>query len=281
MKNLIFTILLAVLIVCAADKRFINTGKPIIQQVSKETASTSPILKTTKVHTQAKVLKAPKQKVSKKLAVKSLPRRNPSAHSAKAANRTELLNVPLYNQMSSPRLYNGCEVTSLAMVLNYNGYHVTKNELAETIHTVPLYYQNGENGNPNEGFVGNMQDGPGLGVYHGPILKLAQKYAGKKAVDLTGSPFSKILKQIDQNHPVWIITTSTFAPVSNFRSWKTPEGLIQISFSMHSVVITGYDQKHIYINNPYGIKNQRVDRQSFIKAWDQMGKQAITITRHP
>ena len=36
-----------------------------------------------------------------------------------------VLNVPLINQMDDPKLYNGCEVTSLAMVLNYNGIDVT------------------------------------------------------------------------------------------------------------------------------------------------------------
>src|SRR4051794_33270304 len=36
-----------------------------------------------------------------------------------------LLDVPLINQMDQPLLYNGCEVTSLAMILNFNGVDVT------------------------------------------------------------------------------------------------------------------------------------------------------------
>src|SRR5215510_6806733 len=55
---------------------------------------------------------------------------------------SKLLDVPLLNQMDKPLLYNGCEVTSLAMILNYNGVKVTKNELAENIKTVPLTYSN-------------------------------------------------------------------------------------------------------------------------------------------
>lgn len=186
-----------------------------------------------------------------------------------------LLDVPLLDQMDAPQLYNGCEVTSLAMILNYKGIPVTKNQLAQEIVRVPLNYNSGENGNPNTGFVGNMEVGPGLGVYHEPIFKLAQKYLN--AADLTNSSFDQLLKEIANGNPVWVITTSTFAPVSEFETWQTPEGTVDISYKMHSVVITGYDSTNIYINNPYGTKNQKVDRESFIEAWEQMGKQAVVL----
>jgi uncharacterized protein YvpB len=185
------------------------------------------------------------------------------------------LDVPLLNQMDAPQLYNGCEVTSLAMILNYKGIQVTKNQLAQEIVRVPLQYNSGVNGNPNTGFVGNMEVGPGLGVYHEPIFELAQKYL--KAADLTNSSFDQLLEEIANGNPVWVITTSTFAPVSEFETWQTPEGTVDISYKMHSVVITGYDSTNIYINNPYGTKNQKVDRESFIEAWEQMGKQAVVL----
>jgi len=187
------------------------------------------------------------------------------------------LDVPLIMQMDQPLLYNGCEVTSLAMILNYSGVKVTKNELAENIKTVPLTYSNGQKGNPNVGFVGDMAHGPGLGVYNGPVFELTKKYVGDRAVNLTGKPFTDILKEVGQGRPVWIITTSSFAPISVFQTWNTPQGKIKITFSEHSVAITGYDENYIYINDPYGEKNKKLNRESFIKAWEQMGKQAIVI----
>lgn len=190
---------------------------------------------------------------------------------------SKLLDVPLINQMDKPLLYNGCEVTSLAMVMQYHGIKVTKNELAKNIKTVPFTYSNGLKGNPNTGFVGDMAHGPGLGVYNGPVYELAQKYAGERAINLTGSPFTDLLRKVSQGLPVWIITTVNFTPVNVFQTWNTPEGKIDITFSEHSVVITGYDQSHIYVNDPYGTKNKKLDRESFIKAWEQMGKQAIVI----
>lgn len=193
--------------------------------------------------------------------------------------KSKMLDVPLLKQMDQPMLYNGCEVTSLAMILNYHGVKVTKNELAGKIKTVPLTYQNGLKGNPNSGFVGNMAKGPGLGAYNGPVYDLAKKYVGDRAVNLTNNPFPDLLKKVSQGLPVWIITTTHFAPVTEFEQWITPQGKMEITFSMHSVAITGYDEKYIYVNDPYGVKNRKCDRQSFIKAWEQMGKQAIVIEK--
>lgn len=193
-----------------------------------------------------------------------------------------VLNVPLINQMDDPKLYNGCEVTSLAMVLNYNGIDVTKSELADNIETVPFQYDNGEHGNPNDGFVGSVSGSTsaGLGVYHGPIYKLAKQYADN-VYDLTGSNFDTVVNKVEEGHPVWTITTTAFAPVSDFESWDTPDGKIDVTYSEHSVCITGFDRdkRVIYINDPYGYKNREVDWNDFAAAYKQMGKQAIYVTK--
>ncbi|GAA0595884.1 C39 family peptidase [Virgibacillus siamensis] len=196
----------------------------------------------------------------------------------KKAVKKTVLDVPLVNQMASPQIYNGCEVSSLAMLLKYHGYEVTKSELADKIPRVPLTYENGLKGNPNKGFVGDMEDGPGLTVYHGPIHNLAADYAGKQAVDLTGKSAETLFQHVSNGMPVWVITTTNSVPVNNFKTWNTPSGKIQVTFSVHSVVVTGVDEKYVYINNPYGYKNQRLSKENFIAAWKQMGSQAVTIT---
>ncbi|WP_235000377.1 C39 family peptidase [Virgibacillus dakarensis] len=196
-----------------------------------------------------------------------------------APKRIKPLDVPLINQMDPPRLYNGCEVSSLAMVLNYHGIKVSKNELAEKIDRVPLAYGNGLKGNPNDGFVGNMEDGPGLAVYHGPVKKLAEQYAGGKTADITGEPIDVLYKYLTEGMPVWVITTVNSVPVNDWEAWETPSGIVEVTYSVHSVVMTGFDEDYVYINNPYGQKNQKVDKQGFEKAWKQMGSQAIVIER--
>lgn len=191
---------------------------------------------------------------------------------------SKMLDVPLINQLDEPRLINGCEVTSLAMILNFYKIKVTKNELVERIAKVPLNYPNNLKGNPNFGFVGDM-DGLGLSVYNGPIYDLAKEYVGEKAVNLTNLPFEDLLKKVGRGVPVWVITTINLAPGVEFREWDTPQGKVKITLSGHSVVITGYDKNYIYINDPYGYKNRKIERQTFISAWEEMGRQAIAIER--
>ncbi|WP_256236333.1 C39 family peptidase [Bacillus sp. EB600] len=250
------------------------------EQSAKEKVAKEQAAKEEGAKKQAAKEQAAKEEVAKEQAAKEqIAKEQEAKEQAEKEQQAKILDVPLINQLTAPKLYNGCEVTSLAMILNYNGYHVTKNELANNIARVPLTYQNGLKGNPNVGFVGNMEVGPGYAVYNGPIYNLAKKYAGNEVVNLTNQPFTDLLVRVSQGEPVWIITTETFSPVSEFKQWKTPQGSMSITFSEHSVVITGYDANYIYINNPYGQKNQRLNRSSFERAWEQMGKQAIVIEK--
>jgi uncharacterized protein YvpB len=192
----------------------------------------------------------------------------------------KLLDVPLLNQFQEPHLNKGCEVTSLAMILNHHGVNVTKNELAAKIKTVPFEYPNKKKGNPHVGFVGDMADGPGLSVYNEPIFDLAKEYAGDKVVNLTNSPFEDLLRKVGRGVPVWVIITTKYSPgTAKFEKWDTLQGTIYVTFNVHSVVITGYDQNYIYMNDPFGYKNRKVDKKNFKLAWEEMGSQAIAIEK--
>jgi uncharacterized protein YvpB len=194
-----------------------------------------------------------------------------------------LLDVPIIQQL--PELPRGCEVTSLAMLLQDAGVRVDKMTLAKQIKKDPTPFQrrNGKVyfGNPNDGFVGDMYSltTPGLGVYHKPIKQLADTYLSNQIIDLTGSDFSELQKYLSKGSPIWVITNSTFKklPASAFREWDTPSGPIQVTYYEHSVVITGYDHDYIYFNDPLsGEKNKKAPKAEFLDAWVQMGRQAIT-----
>ena len=83
------------------------------------------------------------------------------------------LNVPLEKQL--PDLPNGCEVTSLSMLLNYYHINVSKDKLAQNIKHVSSFTDNGQyRGNPHEGFVGYMSiANAGWCVYNEPLYNVS------------------------------------------------------------------------------------------------------------
>lgn len=196
-----------------------------------------------------------------------------------------MLKVPLIKQL--PELPRGCEVTSLAMILKYRGIDVDKMQLAKEVKKDLTPYSVDEKGkihygNPYEGFVGDMYDKSknGYGVYHGPIVELAQSYFGNKAIDLTGLEFEEVLYMVQQGNPVWVIINGSYDALddSYFDIWHTPTGIVKITTRLHSVVITGFSEDKIYINDPLrNGTNIEVDKEKFKKAWEQMGNQAMTI----
>src|SRR5690606_13542037 len=107
-----------------------------------------------------------------------------------------LLDFPVIEQL--PELPRGCEVTSLAMLLESAGTKVDKMTLAKEVKRDPAPYavKNGKVyfGNPHRGFVGDMYDfsKPGLGVYHEPIMELGEKYLPGRLVNLTGESFEEL-----------------------------------------------------------------------------------------
>ena len=188
------------------------------------------------------------------------------------------LNVPLENQM--PDLPNGCEVTSLSMLMNYYGIKVSKNELAETIQHVDSFTDGGKyRGNPHQGFVGHMTiANAGWCVYNEPLYNVARKYTSH-IENITGSNFLSLLKLVSNGHPVMIITTTTFNKVNNMQTWDTNTGKVNVTPSSHACVITGYSKpkKVIYVNNPYGYKNQPVNWKNLQASYNQQGRQALYI----
>lgn len=191
--------------------------------------------------------------------------------------------APLVKQL--PELARGCEVTSLAMLLQHAGVEANKLILAEEVKKDPAKYvvKNGKKyfGNPNTGFVGDMYSykKPGFGVYNGPIAELANQYLPDRIVNLSGGSFDEVLNYLAAGHPVWVITTSKFDHVSSkyWEAWNTDEGVIFVTKKMHSVLLTGYDENYVYFNDPLdGKKDKKILKEKFIKGWEQFGNQAIS-----
>jgi uncharacterized protein YvpB len=204
----------------------------------------------------------------------------------KQLKESVILNAPMISQM--PELARGCEVTSLAMMLQSAGVKADKMTLAKEIKKDPTPYKkkNGKiyYGHPNVGFVGDIYtfDKMGYGVYHKPIKELADNYLPGKVIDLTGCHWEDILYFLNQGSPVWVISNGSFKelPDSYFQEWHTPNGKIRITMKEHSVLVKGYDKDYVYINNPLKDKpNQKVSMKDFYASWKQMGRQAISYVK--
>ena len=195
-----------------------------------------------------------------------------------------MLSVPAQDQ--NPQLPNGCEVTSLSMLLASVGHPVSKMALAmEQPYDPTPRVKNAKGqtirwGNPNVGFVGSPYVwADGFGIFHGPITRLLNKVLPGQAVDLTDKPFNTILSYVSRGRAVMVWTTATLKPTNAFpASWETPEGPFHSTYEEHAVLVVGYDNSHIYINNPLtGAKGQEVNRAGFIAAWHELGNQAVTV----
>ncbi|MCT8140166.1 C39 family peptidase [Anaerobacillus sp. CMMVII] len=198
----------------------------------------------------------------------------------------QVLQVPLILQL--PELERGAEVTSLAMLLTYAGKKINKVELAQrlkkdqtplTVTEAGVFF-----GHPNDGFVGNIYDAdePSLGVSHRPIWELAEHYLPGQMIDMTGANFEDVLYPIHQGHPVWAIIHTQYKtlPQDEFQTWQTPSGDIEVTRYRHAILITGYDEKRIYYNDPMSIEvNRPISIKKFKEAWEQMGRQAISYVK--
>ncbi|MCL6459866.1 MAG: C39 family peptidase [Gorillibacterium sp.] len=203
-----------------------------------------------------------------------------------------MLDAPSLSQM--PELFNGCEITSLSMLLQYIdkdidiGEGIDKITLSQMIEKDPAPMKKNTKGeitswgNPQKGFVGDINGyHKGFGVFHKPIVKLIEKIKPNLALDLSGHTFEEILIQLQEGKPVVVWTNITLGPLdSGWMTWNTAEGPVRGTWKEHAVLLVGFDQEHLYINDPLdGSKSKVVNRATFIDSWIQMGEQAVTYKK--
>ena len=131
--------------------------------------------------------------------------------------------------LQMPELPNGCEVTSLATVLQYYGFSVTKEELAANYLPYELFAFEGLDiiaPDPNEAYAGDPF-GMSCAFYcfAPPIVEAANAYfadvgAHYVALDATGASIDELIGYLMEGRPVIIWATLHFEPpeyVANFQ----------------------------------------------------------------
>lgn len=197
--------------------------------------------------------------------------------------KSAMIDAPLIKQ--KPELYSGCELTALTMLLQFYGVKKDKMALLPEMKKDPTQLKLGKDGSiqywgdPNIGFVGDITGKQrGYGIYHAPLFILLKKYI-PSGQDLTGESFEAIEQKLYEGIPVIVWTTVSFTVPSNEQwvVWDSPNGLVKATFKEHSVLLVGYDEEHVYVNDPLsGLKKFKVEKQQFIASWEAMGKQALS-----
>ncbi len=192
----------------------------------------------------------------------------------------ERVKLPVKHLSQNPSLPNGCEITSLATVLNYLEFDITKEKLSD------YYLPKAPVGEANyfEEFVGNPRSTYAYGCYAAPIIDAANEYlkvsgSSLKAVDYTGSSFRSLLLKVREGKPVIVWATSYM----NVEPEITAEWIVDGEYlpwkgNLHCMVLIGYDilQGKVIVSDP--LRNiEEYDMTTFIKRFKQFYSQAIVI----
>ncbi|PLR75824.1 peptidase C39 [Bacillus sp. V3-13] len=204
-------------------------------------------------------------------------------HQPAEMSQTKLLDVPLIRQ--NPELKYGCEVTSLAMMLQYAGVETTKWKLYEEIakDNDPLIKSRSGDilkwGDPARGFVGDMTGKQaGYAVFDQPMIDLINRYLPGSAVNLTGKDFNDILSHVSDGYPVVVWTTGDYRLPDRWESWQHGSEKIETPLDLHAVVLVGYDEHSVYINDPLSGKKQvKVSKEQFITSWQALERRAVSF----
>lgn len=222
--------------------------------------------------------------VSRPPAAPASPTRRPG--SDLFATSTSLL-LPSRVQAQLPQLHNGCEVTSLSMLLDAVGAPVDKLTLAREQPTdarQPVFSGPAGGlraisawGNPNRAFVGRVGDSYGYAIYHAPLATLLDSKLPGRAVDLSGQRFSDVLAQLRLRVPVVLWTTTTMRPPTSWVTWQTPDGPFRATPQEHAVLLVGYNPQGLIVDDPLAGTQRLVAAAPFIAAWQALGRQALSL----
>lgn len=185
------------------------------------------------------------------------------------------LDVPMVYQR--PELPTGCEITSLAMVLNYYGYDIDKCSLSdEYLDKGPTFETN-----PYHAFMGEPRSVHSYGCYAPVIVNAAKKYlstVGNELLvyDMSGSDFEEFLPYLNKGIPVIVWETigmkESYCSSSFTVDGETVEGIT----NEHCMVLIGYDQDHYIMADPLaGIKYYGKD--IVVQRYNEMNRQAVIV----
>lgn len=172
------------------------------------------------------------------------------------------------NIMQNPELPNGCEITSLTIVMNYEGYPCDKLDMSDNY----LPKADSLSADPDEYYLREPRNN-GFYCFAGPIVKAVNNFNEDKgtnaiATDLTGSDVSLLYDYVRKGHPLVVWGTLY---------WNTPYKYESGLYSnLHCMVLSGFTDDTVTITDPiYGVTV--ISRSRFERVWEAMGSRAVLV----
>lgn len=194
----------------------------------------------------------------------------------------DVTNISLY-----PELPMGSAIVSAAIGLNYYGFNCNKSSLMKYITFMNSDDEYGLWGNPNELFIGSPEDN-NFGYCSSTVIKNAitsflndNGGSAYQVVDITGTSFTDLYAEIDNNNPVIIWASNGMMdmihpfPISlqNGETFEYPS-------NYECICLVGYDTEMntIYVCDPaYNDNIVEFKKSSAELVYNQLGKQALVI----
>ncbi|MGI6176390.1 MAG: C39 family peptidase [Christensenellales bacterium] len=187
----------------------------------------------------------------------------------------------VHNIEQQPELPAGCEITSLAIALNYVGpYNAGRMLLAEK------YLKTGPVGSTDyrKAYVGNPKDRTGHGCYAPVIVDAAQRFiedvgGTEKVVDLSGCDAWELYETVAEGHPVIVWATIDLREPSTSATWIIDGEALTWVYPLHCMVLVGYDLEAdtVTMCDPLKPGYTAYDRALFEKRFEQLESQAVVI----
>lgn len=198
--------------------------------------------------------------------------------------------VPFINQFRIG-LPNGCEDVAATMVMQYHGYKVNPEQLiAVTPMGSKKFQKDGVwyGANPFEEFVGDPHKKTSEGAYGcfaKPITTAMNHFAGGRAKNISGCSEAELYNYVAKGHPVVVWGVRNGNPTTPGVTWKYVDkfgneigGSYNELVHEHCFVLIGYDDTHVYINDPgLNTPGTTQTKAAFSRNWKKLYKQAIVI----
>lgn len=189
---------------------------------------------------------------------------------------TSELPIQFYKQEHSL----SCEAAVLRMVLNYHGVDVSESEVLANMPFDPTLRSGNVWGDPNLGFVGDI-DGKmgvdGYGIYWGPLAITASHWRESRIIK--NGTTADLVDNIVAGRPIIIWGyLGRGMPIS----WITPEGKkINAIDGEHTFIVYGYDGS---ADNPNGFMlmdpifgPKYVETDQLLINWDAFGRMGVVV----